>query len=156
MAAMVAHSELFQATDLQRRSRAVLDAAHRPGGAFIRDRDGEALHIGLAEESDREHYLRCGYQSVAGIALTWTLPTVNPASDAAFGELAWLTVVPVEQQKLFLQEYISALGKVPGLGTDAVDQLVYEWQQTARAWADESLRDELLADVPEPLHDSEL
>jgi hypothetical protein len=33
---------------------------------------------------------------------------------------------------------------------------MYEWQQTARTWADEALRADLLGEVPTPLHDVEL
>jgi hypothetical protein len=157
MVATLTRSEVFQATDVQRKSRAVLDAAHQPGGALIRDRDGEALHIGLAQEASLEHYLRRGFQNAAAIALACLAAHRGPSlTDPDFGDLAWVTVLPGDQQMLFVRDYVAALRKAPGLGTDQVDQLVYEWQQTARAWADEDLRDELRTDIPEPLYDVEL
>jgi hypothetical protein len=43
-----------------------------------------------------------------------------------------------------------------GLGLRSVELLLGDWKATAESWADPDLREALLADADEPLHDSDL
>jgi hypothetical protein len=145
---------LYQATDLARRHREVMDAARRPGGAIIRDRGGESFLLTPAAPVSRDHYLLEGLR--AAVQVLNLLRSEEPRDSVLYGSLSWLSVLPREDQQQFVWEYVRVLQAASGTGVDAVEQLLYEWQQTARAWVDEDLRAELSSDLDEPLRDAEL
>jgi hypothetical protein len=145
---------LYQATDLARRHREVMEAARRPGGAIIRDRGGEAFLLTPAAPVSRDHYLLEGLR--AAVQVLSLLRSGGPRDSVLYGSLSWLAILPNDDQQQFVWEYVRALQAATGTGVDAVEQLLYEWQQTARAWVDEDLRAELTSDLDEPLHGIEL
>lgn len=149
-------SDVYTATDVARDTRRVLDEGHRPTGALIRDTDGTALLLSPAMKAQLDRYTRTGFRDTAHLLLRIVRPPSDEFDTGALGNLAWLSVLPLEDRVQFAVEYLRVLDQADGLGDAPVEQLVYEWQQTARAWADEDVRAGLVGDLPEPLHDVEL
>jgi hypothetical protein len=146
---------IYQSTDLARRAREVMEAAHQPGGALIRDKDGTSFLLAPARASTIGRYLLDGLRSAVRVFFALQMP-VEDRDSLYYGSLAWLAILPDDDQREFVGQYVRALEDVEVTGLHFVEQLVYEWQQTARVWADEALRSELTADLPSPLHDVEL
>jgi hypothetical protein len=143
----------YQATDLARNHRQVLDDARR-GGALLRDKDGLALLVAPAEDVNRE-------REVAALALDLVRAALailkGDHSAAGYGALGWLSVLPDEDQRQFFTEMSNTLLVASsGLGLRSVELLLGDWKATAESWADPDLREALLADADEPLHDSDL
>jgi hypothetical protein len=145
---------MYQATDLARKSRDVLEAA-RHGRALIRDKDGTAFEILLAGTSSRQRFVFAGMQR---FIQTLSLLEIERGrrDPVLYGDFAWLAALPDDEQRRFIWEYVRAIEAALGIGPEVVDQLVYEWQQTARVYADPDLLAELTADVAAPLADVEL
>jgi hypothetical protein len=145
----------YQATDLARNHRDVIDAA-RGGGALIRDKDGTTLVMAPAAEISRT-------QEIADLALDLLRveqaleSTEAPRSAASYGGLAWLSVLPDDSQRRFLTEVgEELLMAASGTSLAPVGHTLADWRATAEAWADPETRDALLADEVAPLRDVEL
>ncbi len=143
----------YQATDLARNHRKVLDSARR-GGALVRDKDGLALLMAPLEEIERQ-------RGVTGLALDLVRAALaiirGDQSAASFGDLGWVSVLPPESQRQFFSEMSDALLVASsGLSMRNVDLLLGDWKATAESWADPDVRERLLAGSPEPLPDVEL
>lgn len=145
----------FQATDLARRSREVLSAARTSTGAIIRDKDGESLLVEPAGRSGRVRYELAGMRNALRVLRLLDMPE-DSRDPVLYGELAWVAVLPENDQKLFAWEFVRALESIDATGAEHVEQVLYEWRQTARAWADVDLRGELTEAITAPLTDSEL
>lgn len=142
----------FQATDLSRRHREVLDAARGPGGAVIRDKDGVSFLVAPAAEISLEHYVLAGMRDA--VRVLGLLDRQVDVRDAVhYGGLGWLALLPEADQREFVWDYLRALAAASATGVDPVEQLLYEWRQTARAWSDADLRAELTNDLDEPVAD---
>ena len=145
----------YQVTDLARHHRAVVDAA-RAGRALLRDKDGTALVLAPAAEIERTYEL-------AELALELIRARqavdqqVGNRSAGLFGDLAWMSVLPDDAQRQFLDEITETL-LVAASGTSLrpVELALGDWRATAEAWADLETREALLADEPAPLTDVEL
>ena len=149
----IAPAIAYQATDLARNHRQVLDTA-RNGGALIRDKDGLALRLAPADEQDRE-------RDVADLALDLVRAALaifeGGGSAARFGDLGWVSVLPLDSQRRFFAEMGDAvLLAASGLSLRNVELLIGDWKATAESWADQDARDQLLAGAPEPPLDIEL
>lgn len=144
---------MYQATDLARKSRDVLDAA-RHGRALIRDKDGTAFEVLLAGTSSRQRFVFAGMQRFVRTLSLLELDRER-RDPVLYGDFAWLATLPDDEQRQFIWEYVRAIEASLGIGPDLVDQLVYEWQQTARVYADQDLLAELTEDIPAPLVDVE-
>lgn len=145
----------FQATDLARRSREVLSAARTATGAIIRDKDGESLLVEPAGRSGRVRYELAGTRNALRVLRLLDVPAES-RDPVLYGELAWIAVFPDSDQKLFAWEFVRALESMDATGPEPIEQLLYEWRQTARAWVDEDLRGELTGPLTAPLVDVEL
>jgi hypothetical protein len=148
----MAPSTTFQATDLSRHHREVLDAARRPGGAVIRDKDGVSLLITYASGVSLDQYVLAGIKDAVRVLGLLTMPA-ELRDPIQYGDLAWVALLPENDQATFIWEYVRALEATAATGIDVVEQLVYEWQQTARAWSDADLRAQLTGDLDEPVAD---
>jgi hypothetical protein len=145
----------YQVTDLARHHRAVVDAA-RAGRALLRDKDGTALVLAPAAEIERTY-------EIAELALELIRARqavdqqVGNRSAGLFGDLAWMSVLPDDAQRQFLDEITETL-LVAASGTSLrpVELALGDWRATAEAWADLETREALLADEPAPLTDVEL
>ncbi len=145
----------YQATDLARRHREVIDAA-RTGRALVRDKDGTALILTLAADVERN-------EEIADLALELVRlrqAVEQPAehrSPMSYGDQAWLSVLPDADQRRFLDELTEAL-LIAASGTSLrpVELLIDDWRATAEAWADPDTREALLAKERAPLADVEL
>lgn len=142
----------YQATDLARHHREVIDAA-RSGRALVRDKDGTVLILTLASDFDRN-------DDIAGLALemvrvqqTISQPP-NRRLANGYGGWAWLSVLPDEDQRRFVEEMTATL-LVAASGTSLrpVELLIGDWRATAEAWADPDTRERLLAEETAPLAD---
>jgi len=97
----------FQATDLARRHREVIDVA-RSGRALVRDKDGTVLVLAPGAEIERT-------AEIADLALDLIRADFavrqqpRLRSPEAFGGLAWLSVLPDEAQRQFLDELTKSL-----------------------------------------------
>ena len=143
----------YQATDLARRHTAVVDDA-RHGGAYIRDKDGTTLFLGLASDVTRQRHLA----ALAGDLLRLHQAVKLGTNDAAAcGQFAWISVMDVADQAMFADAVVSPLLiAISGGSIEPLTTLLEDWRVTAEAWADEDLRNELLEPVNEPLADEEL
>lgn len=142
----------FQATDLQRSHRVVLDEA-RESGALIRDKDGVLLLLRPAEEVQRQESLMEAMWSAVFLekALQRSATDREPLM---YGPFAWISILPEEDQKKFLQEVFDQLLVSKNSGSNSkLERLIGDWQATARTWSDEDLREELTVDFDHPLHD---
>jgi hypothetical protein len=145
----------YQATDLARHHRAVIDAA-RSGQALLRDKDGTALVLAPAAEIERTY-------EIAELALELIRARqavdreVGRRSAGPYGDLAWLSVLPDEVQRRCLDEITEAL-LVASSGTSLrpVELLLGDWRATAEAWADPDTRQALMLEETAPLDDTEL
>lgn len=151
----IAPDTTFQATDLARRSRDVLVAARTSTGAIIRDKDGESLLVEPAGRSGRVRYELAGMRNAVRVLRLLDMPA-DTRDPVLYGELAWVAGLDEGDQRLFAWEFVRALEAIDATGPEPVEQLLYEWRQTARAWADDELRGELLAPLSEPLPAIEL
>ena len=144
----------YQATDLARNHRQVIDAA-RQGGALIRDKDGLALVMERAETIER-------VSAIAELALDLVRASRSHDGDtsssaASYGGLGWLSVLPVEvRTECVVQLSEALLLAASGTSLRAVQRLVGDWRATAESWADPEIRERLLADELEPLADVSL
>ena len=144
----------YQATDLARKPREVIDAA-RSGAAYIRDKDGLRLVLAPAAELERT-------TEMLGLAVDVirALDALDHRADpgpGAYGGLAWLSLLPEEAQRRCVAELIRVLlVSASGTSLRPVEQLLGDWRATAEAWANPDTRDVLLADETSPLIDVEL
>lgn len=145
----------YQATDLARRHREVIDAA-RAGRALVRDKDGTALILTLAADVERNEEIADLALEVVRLRQT-VEQSAERRSPTGYGDLAWLSVLPDSDQRRFLDEVTEAL-LVAASGTSLrpVELLIGDWQATAEAWADPDTREALLARERAPLADVEL
>lgn len=145
----------FQVSDLQRNAREVLDAARTSEGALIRDKDGVNLKVMLASRASRESYVLEGLSDVLRLFRLIDLPA-EIRDPFLYGDLIWVSNLQIDAQREFAWNYARTLQAVPANGTEQVEELLYDWQQTARIHADADLHSELVGDLDEPLFDVEL
>lgn len=146
----VAPEMTFQATDLARSTREVMTAAGTPSGAVIRDKDGRSFLLAPAATVSRDRYVLEGLRSAVRVLRLLTLDAFH-GEPLLYGDLAWLADLPENDQREFCWEYIKALETISVIGVEGVEDLLYAWQQTARAWADPEIRDQLTAELSAPL-----
>lgn len=142
----------FQPTDLQRNHRAVLDAA-RESSAVIRDKDGLLLIIRPAEQAQLQEYVAEALWSAVCLqrALQQAAAGRGPAM---YGPFAWVSVMPEDDQKQFLQEVVDQVLVSKNSGSkEKLENLIEDWRASALTWSDEELREELMQDLEDPLHD---
>ena len=143
-------TKTYQATDVARHSRDVLDSG-RAGGALIRDKDGVALLLVPAEVVARSEELT----ELAADYLRLLRAVAAPGADvAAYGGFGWAAVFEVDDQRDFAAQLGGPLLiALSGGPTVPVRDLIEDWRMTADTWADETLRAELLEPAEAPLHD---
>ncbi len=152
---MLSANRAYQATDLARNHRQVVDDA-RAGIAVIRDKDGTALVMTTASVLERAQEI--GGTAVALVQVAQALAEpANRRSTSAYGDFAWLRPLPDDAQRRFLAEVADQLLVVASGGRlDQLSELVGDWLATAQAWADPDTREALLAEEPAPMRDVEL
>lgn len=142
----------FQATDLQRHARDVLDAA-RESGAVVRDKDGVLLLIRPAEDAQRDGYMSDVLWGVVCLERALRLPTAE-RGPAMYGPFAWISVMPDSDQNRFLLDVVDeALVSRNSGSKGKLEDLIDDWKASALTWSDEDLREELTKDLYAPLHD---
>lgn len=139
----------FQATDLQRNHRLVLDEA-RERPTLIRDKDGVMLQVSLADEIRRNDYLRKVMFDVMRLRLALASPSES-RSPFLYGSFGWASILPEEDQHEFLREVTNQIFVSEDSGdSQKLEDLIEDWKVTALTWADESLRDVLTEDIETP------
>lgn len=142
----------FQATDLQRNHRAVLDAA-RDSGAVIRDKDGLLLVIRPAEEARRHEYVEDVLWSATCVARALQL-SPDLRGPGMYGAFAWIFQMPETNQQQFLREVVDQVLVTRNSGSkENLEHLIGDWKATALIYGDDELVSELTEDLDSPLHD---
>ncbi|MGH9042068.1 MAG: hypothetical protein ACRDZ3_17755 [Acidimicrobiia bacterium] len=143
-------TKTYQATDVARRSREVLDSG-RAGGALIRDKDGVALLLVPAEEAARRDELA---DLAADYLRLLRAVAVSGADVATYGGFGWVAVFNLDDQRDFAAQLGGPLlVALSGGPTGPVRDLIEDWRVTAETWADEALRADLLEPSDSPLSD---
>jgi hypothetical protein len=141
--------ETYQVSDLAKRRVEVVAQARR-GGALVRDKDGTALLLALADDVFRDHNL-------ALLAGDYLRVLGGNVSDSAYGSLSWLTMLDEEDRAAFVEELrVPLLIALSGGPTEPVTEIIEDWRATAAVWADEDLRRELSHALTKPLHNVKL
>lgn len=145
----------FQATDLKRRHREVLDAA-RQGSAVIRDNDGFSLLLEPAANSFHRTRMIAWLLSAVRIDRALHL-SADQRTAWDFGNLGWVADLNPDDQTAFLDGFLTLLVKNADADySDEVENYLADWRATAHAWSDAEMRTALLEDVNTPLHNVEL
>lgn len=142
---MARPATVFQASDLDRHGRAILDAA-RTGEARVREADGTSFLVIPARRA----------QALAGVArAAANLAMIEQALAAPgdhltagdFGEWAWLRHLERDDLHEFVGDMRQAIiSAVREEVSDPLDTIVREWQVTADALADPDRRAVLLGE----------
>lgn len=133
---------IFQASDLNQRGRAVLDAA-RSGEARLRDKDGLGLVV-LPEA--RVQALRAVAAAAANLAILEAARAGGgPRRLADYGDWTWLRHLPAEDLPGFVTELrdvliVAAREEQAGV----LEEALYAWRASADAMADPASRAILL------------
>lgn len=144
----------YQVTDFARRYREVLDEA-REREVLVRDKDGTTLVVTVAEEVSKNRELVSISSDL--FRLIHSVATGRADEVANSGQFAWVSVFPDVDRKRFVDEVMgSFLVALSGGPLRPFSNLVDDWKITAEVWADERLRDELMAPVDAPLVDVSL
>ena len=140
----------FQPTDLQRNHRAVLDAA-RESSAIIRDKDGLLLILKPAETSAVEEYVADALWSAVWVQRALQF-SVSDRGPTMYGTFAWISIMPEEDQKLFLQEVIDQVLVSKNSGSKVkLEELIEDWRASAMTWSSKDLREHLTSALRRPL-----
>ncbi len=145
----------FQATDLQRKHREVIDQA-RNSGALIRDKDGLVLLLQPAGDIERDRYVSDLMADV--IRMTAALRNhPDQRSPEQYGGLAWAFALSNESQSEFVQNLSDQLLISQHSGyVETLEDLLGDWKATAQSWSDVELRKDLTKELKNPLVDVEL
>lgn len=139
---------IFQASDLNRQGRTVLDSA-RIGPTRLRDTDG--LGIIIAPESDWEESVsRASGMSrilmVATLYLTFRTALEDPDWDLVrnserLGSWAWLRHLPPEDIPEFADEvHLALLDSFSSKDPESLEQIIEDWRETAMVASDPESR----------------
>lgn len=126
---------VFQASDLNQRGRAVLDAA-RTSEARVRDKDGIGLIVILEQ---RFRTLRTALDTAANLmAVEQMLDVERPDRTLRdYGDWTWLRVFDDDDMQEFVREMRDALlvaGREESI--DQVEETLERWRITARQLSD--------------------
>jgi hypothetical protein len=146
---------MFDVAELALRWDEATLAARARGSAVIVDTDGSRFAMTPVGASSREQFALKGLHGALRILRLAALP-VEVRDPVLYGEFAWIATLRVESQVEFAWAYARALEAIPEDGVAPVEDLMYDWQQTARAYADRPLRDRLLGDIETPSRDADL
>ncbi|MGH2741440.1 MAG: DUF6247 family protein [Thermoleophilaceae bacterium] len=144
-------STIYQSSDLNRRGRAVLDAA-RGGLARVRDRDGVSLVMTreerLAELEATSAMMRRLAEAVASFVVLEHAVAHRTDPEPGlpdFGAWTWLRALPREDLAEFVQEVRDALfASCRELSLNPLQDTLDGWKATAEALSDELSRETLL------------
>lgn len=141
---------IFQASDLNRRGRAVLDSA-REGVARIRDTDGESLIVAREEAYEALHRQVSAFRELADAMASFI--TLDRAVDhehrapslAELGSWTWVRHLPADDAAEFVRDVSEALyASCRELSLAPLSEVVDAWRATAEALADPLSRETLL------------
>jgi hypothetical protein len=125
-------ARIYQATDLSRRCRQLLDAA-RADVVHIRDADGTALVLLKGGKFDFLRALRDHFARFVTLQAGFERP--RPQRRATdLGEFCWLDIFDDDDQSMFRNELLQACMKAIGSESlEPIDSCVTDWRTTARA-----------------------
>jgi hypothetical protein len=137
---------VYQASDLNRKGRAILDAAHR-GEARIRDTDGVSLLVLSEERVQIGRELLQLASNVLTVEEALSIPE-KERTALAYGDWTWLRHLDEADRHEFHEELLRllavALRERSVSAVDAVEETVDAWRVTAEALADSGRREVLL------------
>jgi hypothetical protein len=141
---------IFQASDLSRRGRAVLDTA-RDGLARIRDTDGESLIVAREEAYEAMRQQLLVFRELADAMASYI--TLDRAIDhehrrpalAEFGSWTWVRHLPADDTAEFVRDISEALyASCRELSAIPLAEVVEAWRASAEALSDPLSRETLL------------
>ena len=122
---------------------------------MIRDKDGEPLVMMPVGDLWRDSQMAEFVRDL--LRLERAVSRGDDDDVIASGSLSWVSVLPLENQQLFVGElYGPVQVALSGGPISPVHDLIADWMATAETWADVDLRQELLGDATEPLVDFSL
>lgn len=127
---------IFQASDLNVRGRAILDAA-RSGEAHVRDKDGLGLVMLLQRRWDTLRTVARSAANLASLELALATNQQRQPSVHELGEWTWLREFDLEDLHEFVVEVRNALliaGREEILGP--LEETLSRWRVTAEALED--------------------
>ncbi len=145
-----ASSTIFQSSDLNRRGRAVLDAA-REGIARIRDTDGASLVLTREESLEAMRHQLDAMRQLADAMASFI--TLDRALDhehrqpllSELGQWTWMRRLPTEDVGAFLRDIGDALYEsCREMSAAPLATVVDDWKATAEALEDPLARETLL------------
>ena len=145
----VVSPQAFEASDMALRWSEAVQVVRTAGAAVIVDTDGSLFEMTAVGAASRSKYALKGLQDALRILRLAELPE-SVRDPAIYGEFAWLAVLPVASQTEFAWSYVEAIEGIPDVGVEPVEELLYDWQQTARAYGEPLLRARLTSDVLVP------
>ena len=74
----------------------------------------------------------------------------------SYGTLSWMAPLSDDDKLAFLEEFLATLQSVSATGPGPVEDLLYDWQQTARVLADPELTARLTANIETRLRSVDL
>ncbi len=138
---------IYQASDLNRHGRAILNAA-RQGEARIRDTNGASLLLLSEERVQISRDLLQIASNVVTLLEALAVP-VDERSPLAYGDWTWLRHLDEDGRLDFKDEMLGllavALRECSQVALDAVDEAIGAWRVTAETLADPERRAILLA-----------
>jgi Family of unknown function (DUF6247) len=147
---MPATTTIFQASDLNRRGRAVLDTA-RDGLARIRDTDGEGLVVAREDAYEAMRRQLLVFRELADAMASYI--TLDRAVDhehrrpslAELGSWTWVRHLPSEDAAEFVRDISEALyASCRELSATPLAEVIDAWRATAESLSDPLSRETLL------------
>lgn len=149
---MQAPTTIFQASDLNRRGRVILDAA-RDGLTRIRDTDGASLVVTREEAYEALREQAAAMRQLADAMASFI--TLDRAVDhehrrpslAELGAWTWVRHLPAEDASEFVREISDALyASCREMSLSPLASVIESWKATAEALSDPLARETLLGD----------
>lgn len=142
---MVVSSTVFQASDLNQKGRALLDAA-RAGLARLRDKDGLSLVMLPEERVDALLKIANAVANLLTLEHALGHKSQGQLDLASFGEWTWLRVFDNEDLTEFVAEMHEAvIVAAREQSANLLDETLHRWRVTADVLSDPLRREVLLS-----------
>lgn len=144
---MVSAGKVFQASDMNRQGKAILDAA-RSGEARIRDRSGTSLLLLQEEQVQIVRRLLQVASNLGALVVALGIPE-DSRQDLAYGDWTWLRHLDEQDRHDFIkemsQEFTIAAREQSQRALKAVEEALSAWRTTAEEVADPTRKAILLS-----------
>lgn len=141
---MAVPSTVFQASDLNQKGRALLDAA-RAGWARLRDKDGVSLVMLPEQRVDALLKIANAVANLLTLERAIIYKQAGPLDLASFGEWTWLRLFDEDDLAGFINEMHEAvIVAAREESAELLDETLHRWRVTADVLQDPLRREVLL------------